>query len=292
VQGQDWPLHEHSRFVSVGPIGWHVQILGSGPPLLLVHGTGASTHSFRDLMSLWASRFTVVAVDLPGHGFSSAEPWFLPSLPAIAAELSNLLNTLGLQPVVAIGHSAGAAIGARMALDGRITPRLLVSLAGALVPLRGLSQAWMMPAARLLARSSLAAQLIALRAHRIESVERLVASTGSTLDARGIDLYRRLASHPPHVAGMLALLAAWDLQPLYDDLPRLRTRLLLLAGAEDRAIPLAQQREVAAHIPAARLHIVERTGHLLHEEQPAAIARLVLAHLDGGDDPSARSPGP
>jgi magnesium chelatase accessory protein len=280
AQSQKWPLHEYSRIVAIGPIGWHVQILGQGPPLLLVHGAGASTHSFRALMPQLAGRFTVVAIDLPGHGFSSAEPTFAPALPAVAAELSNLIDTLGLQPVAAIGHSAGAAVLARMTLDGRIEPRLLVGLAAALFPLRGLAQSWLLPAAWLLSRSSLLAHLIALQAQSRDNVARLVSSTGSTLAADGIDLYQRLASNPRHVAGLLALLAAWDLEPLYADLPRLRPRCLLLAGENDRAIPVLQQRQVAARIPGAQLQIVKGTGHLLHEEQPATIARLVLAELE------------
>jgi putative magnesium chelatase accessory protein len=227
-----------------------------------------------------AERFTVVAIDLPGHGFSSVVPTFTPSLPAVAAELSSLMDTLGLRPVVAIGHSAGAAVVARMTLDGPVEPQLVVGLAAALYPLRGLAQSWMLPAAWLLSRSSLVAHLIALQAHSRDNVARLVSSTGSTLDAGGIDLYGRLASNPRHVAGLLALLSAWDLEPLYADLPRLRPRCLLLAGANDRAIPLLQQRQVAARIPGAHLHVVEGSGHLLHEEQPATIARLVLAELD------------
>lgn len=277
AQSQKWPLHEYSRIVAIGPIGWHVQILGQGPPLLLVHGAGASTHSFRELMPQLARHFTVVAIDLPGHGFSSAVPTFSPSLPAVAAEMSNLIDILGLRPVVVIGHSAGAAVVTRMTLDGRVEPQLVVGLAAALYPLRGLAQSWMLPAAWLLSRSSFVAHLIALQAHNRDNVARLVSSTGSTLDASGIDLYGRLASNPRHVAGLLALLSAWDLEPLYADLPRLRPRCLLLAGATDRAIPLVQQRQVAARIPGAHLHVVEGTGHLLHEEQPATIARLVLA---------------
>lgn len=280
VEGRDWPHSAHSRFVSCGALRWHVQVMGSGPAVLLIHGTGASSHSFRDLMPLLAERFTVVASDLPGHAFSTALPSFTPSPPSIAAALSELLLELKLTPIVAIGHSAGAAVIARMALDGMMQPQLLVGLGAALVPFRGVANSFFSPAARLLSQSGLAAQLIAMRARDLNSVDRLVRSTGSVLGSRGVQLYQRLARYPGHVAGVLAMLAVWDLDSLFADLPKLRTPFLFLAGEGDSAIPLAQQREVAARTPGARLIVVSRTGHLLHEEQPAAVAQLILAEIE------------
>ena len=69
--GRDWPNREASRFVEAGGLRWHVQQMGRGPVLLLLHGTGASTHSWRALLPLLAKSFTVVAPDLPGHGFTA-----------------------------------------------------------------------------------------------------------------------------------------------------------------------------------------------------------------------------
>ena len=59
--GADWPNRASSRMVRAGGLTWHVQVAGSGPVLLLVHGTGASTHSWRDLLPLLATGHTVVA---------------------------------------------------------------------------------------------------------------------------------------------------------------------------------------------------------------------------------------
>ena len=96
------------------------------------------------------------------------------------------------------------------------------------------------------------------------------------VDPAGVELYRRLASRSGHVAAVLEMLAAWDLDPLYDDLPRLTVPLHLLAGATDKAVPLSNQQEIVARTPRARLVVVPGTGHLLHEEQPEAVARLIL----------------
>ena len=68
--GADWPNRQYSRFVEAAGMRWHVQVMGQGPALLLLHGTGAATHSWRDVMPKLAGHYTVVAIDLPGHAFT------------------------------------------------------------------------------------------------------------------------------------------------------------------------------------------------------------------------------
>ncbi len=64
----DWPHADCSRFVDTGDVRWHVQEMGQGPTLLLLHGTGAFLHSWSELMTLLAQSHHVIAVDLPGQG--------------------------------------------------------------------------------------------------------------------------------------------------------------------------------------------------------------------------------
>ena len=115
--GRDWPNREVSRFVRAAGLTWHVQKAGQGPVLFLIHGTGATTHSWDGLLPLLARDFTVVAADMPGHGFTSAPPPSHMSLPGMARLHAGLLRELNLAPALVAGHSAGAAILARMGLD-------------------------------------------------------------------------------------------------------------------------------------------------------------------------------
>jgi magnesium chelatase accessory protein len=256
-----------------GGIRWQVRIQGSGPALLLLHGTGASSESFRALMPLLAARFTVIAPDLPAHAGSLAPPTFEPTLPATSVALAELLTALDVKPTVAVGHSAGAALVARMTIDGMLAPELLVGLGAAIFPLRGLARAVLPATARVLALTS---KLVPLSIRGSASVDRLLKSTGSSLDSSGIERYRALSAQPSHVAAVLEMMASWDLEPLYADLPELRTPLLLLAGERDRAVPVRQQRIVAARAPQARVVVIPGAGHLLHEERPAVVARVIL----------------
>lgn len=280
--GRDWPHRESSRFVQAAGLRWHVQQQGSGPVLLLLHGTGAATHSWRDLLPLLAEQFTVIAPDLPGHGFSAALPE-PPSLPAMARALHGLLRTLALRPVLAIGHSAGAALLVRLCLDGQLTPQGLISINGALLPLRGLPGWLFAPLARLLAAHALVPRLFARRATDPAAIQRLIASTGSTLDPVGVALYARLIRQPAHVAGALAMMANWDLRPLQRDLPRLAVPLVLVVGTQDHTVPPAEARKVQALLPAATVLELPGLGHLAHEEQPQTIARLATQLLQVTD---------
>ena len=271
--GRDWPNREHSRFVRAAGIGWHVQRWGQGPVLLLIHGTGAATHSWLDLGPLLARRFTVVAPDLPGHGFTHTLPSGL-SLPAMAGALRDLLRALEVGPDLVVGHSAGAAILLRMSLDGLIAPKGVVSLNGALQPFRGGLSEVFSPLAKLLFVNPLVPRLFAWGAGEA-AVERMIRDTGSTIGPEGVALYARLVRHPGHIAGALGMMADWDLKPLVRDLPRLACPLLLVVGTKDRAIPPDDALAVRERLPGADIVRLPGLGHLAHEERPAEVATFV-----------------
>ncbi len=276
VQGRDWPQRAASRFVDAGGVRWHVQQFGEGPAVVLVHGTGAATHSWRGLAPLLAEDRRVIAMDLPGHGFTGALPRGETTLPGVAKAVAALLAKLRVHPQLAIGHSAGAAILARMCLDGVLAPRALVSINGALMPLPGVPGAVFLPIARALAVNSLAARLFAWRAREPAAVARLVASTGSQIDRTGLDLYGRLLQSPAHVIGTLQMMAGWDLAALERDLGGLAVPLLLLAATRDGTVPPAEAGRVHAKVPGSRVVHLAGLGHLAHEEKPAEVLKRVL----------------
>jgi len=273
--GADWPNRAASRFVHAGGLDWHVQVMGSGDPLLLLHGTGSSTHSWRDLLPLLARDFTVIAPDLPGHGFTSAPPPRRQSMPGMARGVQALLAALDLSPVAAAGHSAGAAIMVRMSLDAMFSPTALISLNGALMPWGGIAARLLSPVAQMIAAAPLMPRLFAWRASNRAVVDRLLRDTGSVVDARGADLYARMARDPGHVGAALGMMANWDPAGLADELPRLVPHLTLIVGANDRTIPPSQARQVHRLVPGSRLISLPGLGHLAHEERPAEHATLI-----------------
>ncbi|PZA10964.1 alpha/beta hydrolase [Rhodopseudomonas palustris] len=274
--GHDWPHRASSRFVEAAGLRWHVQQMGRGPVVLLLHGTGAATHSWRDLAPLLAEHFTVVAPDLPGHGFTATPERARMSLDGMASDLAALLHTLGHHPVLVSGHSAGAAVLVRMCLDGGITPAGIVSLNGALLPIGGRAGRWMLPLARLLAGSKMVPRLMARFARTPAMVERMIVDTGSSLDPHGIELYRRLVCSPGHVAAALTMMAGWQLERLAAELPQLGPRLLLIAGSNDKTIASTDAERVQTMVPGSRTVIMPGLGHLAHEERPEDVAGLIV----------------
>lgn len=273
--GADWSNRDCSAFVEAAGIRWHVQRMGTGPSLLLVHGTGAATHSWRGLLPLLAQRFAVVAPDLPGHGFTQSPSSHRLSLPGMSTDIGALLRKLEVRPEIAVGHSAGAAILARMCLAGRIAPRLLVALNGAFMPFGGVANHLFSPLAKLLVLNPLVPRVFAWQASHAGAVERLIANTGSTIDQEGISLYRKLVRNPVHVAAALRMMANWKLEPLLHDLPRLTTTLVLLTAANDRSISPEVAQQVCEILPGAVIERLTGLGHLAHEEQPQLVAHLI-----------------
>jgi magnesium chelatase accessory protein len=292
VDGRDWPLREHSRFVEAAGLRWHVQHLPapvSGAPVaLLLHGTGASAHSWRDVAPrLHARGFEVLAPDLPGHAFTSMPPERGPgadlcSLAGMARGVTALLAALQSRPDLLVGHSAGAAVAIRLCLDG-LAPRLIAGLNGALLPWAGWVGPLFAPVARAMAATSLVPRLFARQAADPAVVLRLLDGTGSRLEPEGRALYARLVRAPAHATGALRMMAGWDLQAFARELPRLGVPLHLIVGTGDRTVPPEQaDRVVHALRPAVRRPVVrlEGLGHLAHEESPAEVVRLVGGRYD------------
>ena len=272
----DWPNRANSRSVRVGGIDWHVQEAGAGPVLLLLHGTGAATHSWRDMLQPLAQHFRVIAPDLPGHGFTKGR---LPNgltMPGVARAVTGLLGELDAEPALIVGHSAGASIAIRMALDGLARPAGIVGIAPALLPFPGIAQHLFPTMAKLLFVNPFAPHIFASVARGSGAVERFLArSTGSTIDGEGIAAYAKLFATPAHCAGAIGMMADWELVPLKRDLPKLAVPTLVLHGEKDVAIPVSAALESVALIPDCALEVLPGLGHLGHEEAP----QLAVDHI-------------
>jgi magnesium chelatase accessory protein len=275
-EGRGWPNRATSSFVEAGGLRWHVQRMGQGPVLLLLHGTAAATHSWRALMPLLAAHFTVIAPDLPGHGFTSMPKDEGYTLPAMAGSVAALLAELGVTPAMTIGHSAGAAIAAQMALNGGLGGPL-ISINGALLPFPGFAAQLFPQMAKMLFLNPMMPRLFALTGQSEGFVRRfLERSTGSRVDDAGARFYQRLFACSGHCAAALAMMANWDLESLKRELPALKSPIALFAGADDAAVPPSVADQVAALIPHGTIRKFADLGHLAHEEAPDALAAAIL----------------
>jgi len=277
-ESADWPHAEHSRFVEAAGHRWHVQRLGRGPQLLLLHGTAASTHSFADLATHLSESFDVMMVDLPGHGFTRAGTIAFTSPGAVASSLSALLESEAFAPELIVGHSAGAVAGVELARTIGTTPALFVSINGAFRSFQGLAKFVAPVLAKMFYLNPLSTRLMARAAGDAGRVRVLVENTGSRrLPERNILLYARLLRYSGHLSGALSLMAGWDVEGIEGRFAELGIPSLMIVGWDDRAVPPRESREVSEAVRDSEFMGLSGCGHLVHEERPAAIADLIMA---------------
>ncbi|MGJ8589178.1 MAG: alpha/beta fold hydrolase BchO [Yoonia sp.] len=273
---KDWPLTAYSRRVLHRPHRWHIQEHGKGPTILLIHGAGGATQSFRGLFPILAKNHHVVAVDLPGQGFTQLGAQQRCGLDHMATDLLSLARNQGWSPDIVVGHSAGAAIALRMWELGMQPRTGIVGINAALGNFKGVA-GWLFPMmAKALAVTPFTASLFSKTTTR-SSVRNLIEGTGSTLDDRGIDLYYRLATDKGHVDATLSMMAQWSLDGLMARLGKIDVPVHLISGLADKAVPPEVSRDAVKRLPQARLTELPGLGHLAHEEDPAAIAALISA---------------
>ncbi len=276
-----WPHAQHSQFIQAGGIQWHVQIMGQGPVLLLLHGTGSGSFSWRGLMPLLSAHFQVIAPDLPGHAFTSRGPEGSLSMQGMSEGLRALLLQLNVTPSIIGGHSAGAAIAANMLLQQRaLSQTQLIGFNPAWLPLPGLPSLIFRPAAKLAAINPVSAWATAKLASKPAMIEKSILQTGSQLDAQGLALYQSVFSHSGHVHSVLNMMAAWQLDTLSKSLPQLQNKVSILVGMQDQTVPPSMAHEACKLMPQARVFEQSGLGHLAHEEDPAGTAQLILTHCE------------
>lgn len=259
-----WPLAEHSRIVDSKPHRWHVQDLGTGPALLLIHGAGGATQSWRRLAPLLAKHYRVICVDLPGQGFTRSGAQSRFGLTEMAEDMIALCKAEGIAPRAIVGHSAGAAIAMRMDQLGFETPQI-IGLNAALGEFTGLA-GWLFPAAaKLLAATPFAASAFSAGTSA-DRVERLLASTGSAIDHDGQRLYLQLVKDKTHVSATLFMMAQWDLKPLLRDLSVIKASVTLIVGDNDKTVPPETSERVSSKLRRSKVLHLNGLGHLAHEE--------------------------
>lgn len=267
----DW--RRHQRFVRIEDRRVNVVELGSGPPLLFVHGLGGCWQNWLENLPVLARDHRVIALDLPGFGASEmpAEPV---SIAAYARTVEALCDTLAVDAAAVVGNSMGGFVAAELAITSpqRVERLVLVSAAGLQVAELGLKP--------------VLTALAATRLDRIAGVYgRWVAGNAAAVARRS--RLRRLAfagiaRHPeavpwPLVAeqaqgfgrpAFMPALRAMVSYPLRHRLAEIACPTLVVWGASDRLVPLRDASAFQRLIPDARKIVYPDTGHVPMLERP------------------------
>ncbi|MGR3705413.1 alpha/beta fold hydrolase BchO [Sulfitobacter sp.] len=277
TEHRTWPYSGNSEFVLCKPHRWHVQDVGSGPLLLLIHGAGGSTHCWQHLIPFLQENYRVVAIDLPGQGFTNLGAQQRCGLDDMAEDILTLCTHQNWQPVAIIGHSAGAALALRMA-ELRSIPQV-IGINAALDTFHGLAGVLFPALAKTIAATPLAATVFSATASQGNTVARIISGTGSSLTPQDLGLYRRLVASRNHVQATLLMMAQWKLEPLLARLPDMIVKTLLMAATNDKAVPPATSHHAAQRLQNARCVVLPDLGHLAQEEDAITVASHIYAEL-------------
>ncbi len=255
--------------------------------MLLLHGAGGSAHSFRRLIPPLSQHHHVVALDLPGHGFSQLGARHRSTLDGMAQDIVALCMREGWVPRTIVGHSAGAAVALRLVQPDLTPPDqipMVIGLNAALGEFPGLAGIVFPIMAKALAAVPFTASLFSGASGNPKRIEALIRSTGSTLDAEGLELYRRLVADRAHVDGTLLMMAQWKLAPLLRTLPDHKGPVRFVVGEQDATVSPTVSLTTAKSMPDARVTNLPDLGHLAHEEDPVTVANLILGFANAAQN--------
>jgi len=250
---------------------------GHGPPVLFLHGLGASMYAWRkNLAAVAVAGFRVIAFDNRGFGLSDKPP--APYDNAAYARLAiALMDSLEIPDAVLVGHSMGGAIAAEVAIayPQRVRGLVLVGSVGlgAREPLLFRTARW-----PVLGRLALA-----FRGRGFTG--RLLRATyfdpGKVTEA-DVDQYYAPVAQPEYGRALLGVLRQFRFAALEGRLDRIAAPTLVLWGEEDRWVPIGLGRALAAGITRSAFVSVPRAGHSVQEESPEDVNHLVIRFLKDG----------
>jgi pimeloyl-ACP methyl ester carboxylesterase len=261
----------------IHPRDWHVEIQGQGPNLVLLHGLGASSFSWRHNRAPLARHFRVITPDLPGHGRSPAPPQADYRVAALVRGVLDFLDWHGLETAVLGGNSLGGGLSLLLAGEHPDRVPALVLLAPAAVltripytfyPLRLPVLGYAL--AVLLGPWFLPLFLRLVYCHP----ERLIPEAAPGYGSPYRDRRRRLALR--QVCRQLEIRPLEEIAAL---LHRLTQPTVLIWGERDRILPAAQGRWLKQHLPQAAFHLLPQVGHAPQEEAPAAVNKIIIDFL-------------
>jgi pimeloyl-ACP methyl ester carboxylesterase len=270
-----------SIFVDVA--GMKVHMRDEGPredarPIVLLHGTSASLHTWEGWSRALTSRRRVIRLDLPGFGLTGPAPDNAYTIESYVRFMKAVLDKLGVQRCVLGGNSFGGYVAWATALadPGRIEKLILVDAGG--YPQQSAS----VPIGFRLARLPVASELFRYTLPRsiVESSVRNVYGHPGKVTPELVDLYYAITLREGNRQALVQRFAQAQPGALAERIAELRLPTLIIWGGRDRLIPLENAQRFRRDLADSRLVVFDDLGHVPHEEDPGRTVAAVLQFLD------------
>ncbi len=263
-----------------GTVNLYAEEHGQGRPLLLLHGLGASTFTWRNLIPALARRYRVIALDMKGFGRSD-KPFTQAYTPYDHANLVlAFIRKRRLQDLTIIGHSYGGAIGLLVTLrfnetsPGRVRDLVLMNAPTYRQPETAFVRfmnAPVLPYAALTIVPPVLSTWLSLDQVQAENLTR------ADVRAYAAPFYDAAARHA-------LITTARRIEPKHMDrltarYPSIRQRTLILWCRDDHTVPVATGLRLHKTLPNSRMEILEGCGHVPQDERPEAVRQLISSFL-------------
>ncbi len=272
-------LAGESRYADVDGVNTHYVVAGEGPPLLLLHGLGASVITWRDNIGPLSERFQVYAIDLPGHG-DTDKPNIDYSMDTVMDYMHRLLEVLGLERCSFIGNSTGGALALKMSLDSpeKVDKLVLVDSASLGRELSIYIRLVSLPIlGNILESSQVGGTKFMLKGvfydERFVSEELLQELYRSRQMPGAKEAVIRSVKYGVSLFGMRKRVL------LNGHIKGLKPPLLLVWGANDQILPVSHAYRTLRDVPHAQLKVFQQCGHWPHMEKAQEFNELVMDFL-------------
>jgi pimeloyl-ACP methyl ester carboxylesterase len=277
-----------SKFVEVNGLSVHYKEQGAAgePVFILLHGFGASTYSWREVMRPFSELGRVIAYDRPAFGLTARpmpgewtgdNPYSTESQAAIVV---GLMNALGIEKAWLVGNSAGGTVSVNTALTypQRVAGLILVDAA---IYTGGGSPAWARPLLGTPQMRHLGPLLVRRIATSGDDFVRTAFHDPSLVTPKILAGYRKPLQAYNWDRALWELTAASRPLGLAERLDELDLPVLVLTGDDDRIVPTEESIRLGGEIPGASLVVIPNAGHLPHEEKPEEFMQAVRDFLKG-----------
>ncbi len=274
------------HFIEINAVMVHYKRMGSGEPVfILLHGFGASTFSWREVMAPLSETGTVIAYDRPAFGLTERPLTWEEDNPytqeSNIALLLGLMDALGIQKAILVGNSAGGTLATAFTLAHPERVGALIEVDAAVYQTIPDSPPlyWLLNTPQMDHLGPLIAR-------------RLGASNGEDFLKNAWHDLSKLASDPSIQAGYRQpfMVDNWDralwaytqaarAPDFIDRLAHITVPTLVISGDDDQIVPVEASRQLAEDIPGAIYQVIENCGHLPQEECPQAFMAVVLDFL-------------
>lgn len=275
-----------SLFLDVDGLSVHYKVVGQGEPtVVLLHGFAASVFSWRKVMDPLGEAGTVVAFDRPAFGLTErpmAEEWEgdSPYSPEAQAELTvGLMDELGMEQAVLVGHSAGGTIALLTALRYPERVQALVLEDASVYEGSGAPE-WLRPILGLPILNRLGPFLVRSVVFLGEAGLRMAWHDPDKITVELISGYKKPLQAENWDRALWELVLASHPLGLNERLDQVSVPALVITGEGDRIVPARNSERLAAELPGAELVVIPRCGHVPHEECPAAFLEAVTGFLE------------